>query len=706
MKIRKTALITILLLWTTILLAVPAKRGQWQTIRLADGTEVRAELRGDEYVHYWQDESGRLFQQRGDDFVEVSEETIKERVLQRMAGRNLRRSARRKVTIGGQHEPFIGSKRGLIILVEFADMHFEEEHNQELYNRIANERGFTHELGFEGSVRDYFLDQSDGKFDLSFDVVGPVPLPEGYAYYGQDNPETGDDSRAGEMVVEACNAIADEVNFSDYDWDGDGEVDQVFILYAGMGQNNGGGSNTIWPHEWELNESDYGNKLMLQGVIIDTYACGNELQRMRYIDGIGTICHEFSHCLGLPDMYDTSYHNYGMGYWDLMDQGSYNEHGFCPAGYTSYERMYAGWKQPIELKTNTRVTGMRALNDGGNSYIIYNDGHLNEYYLLENRQRQRWDFGVPGDGLLIIHVDYKANIWKYNAVNNTAHPYYNDHQRCTPVSAYLASYSTNGDTYPRIENNSLTNTSRPAATLYHKNSDGGYFMNKPITDIEMDTDGRISFNFRNENTGSGEIWEEEDINHTHALFYESFNKCYGSGGNDEKWKGEGIGTGTFRPDNEGWESDYYFGALKCGFFGKKGQITSVTTPKFTIHGPTEIAFRAAPWEGESELLYIFQDEKKNLSISPVSMFTGDWNIIRATIDGEGETSLTFRSVGRFFLDDVTVLDPTFAGIKELKSVPYTADKRFYRLDGTPCGTSFSNLPSGIYLQGGRKVVKR
>ena len=154
MKIRKTAFIAILLLWTTILLAVPAKRGQWQTIRLADGTEVRAELRGDEYVHYWQDESGRLFQQRGDDFVEVSEETIKERVLQRMAGRNQRRSARRKITIGGQHEPFIGSKRGLIILVEFADMHFEEEHNQELYNRIANERGFTHELGFEGSVRD------------------------------------------------------------------------------------------------------------------------------------------------------------------------------------------------------------------------------------------------------------------------------------------------------------------------------------------------------------------------------------------------------------------------------------------------------------------------------------------------------------------------------------------------------------------------
>ena len=129
------------------------------------------------------------------------------------------------------------------------------------------------------------------------------------------------------------------------------------------------------------------------------------------IEGIGTICHEFTHCLGLPDIYDTAYGGgYGMGYWDLMNSGSYNSNGYIPAGFTSYEKMYCGWSQPIELKNDTVITGMKPLSEGGESYIIYNDANRNEYYLLENRQKTGWDAGIPGNGLLVIHVDYDPTL--------------------------------------------------------------------------------------------------------------------------------------------------------------------------------------------------------------------------------------------------------------------------------------------------------
>lgn len=704
MKQAKIFLLMAMLAAATAAMAIPARPGVWQTIRTADGTEVRVELRGDEYAHYWQAADGRLFCEDGGTFVEVSQETIRQRQARRMLTANRRRAARRKTTIGGQHEPYLGQRRGLIILVEFGDQSFEEEHTPDLYNQIANERGFKSDLGFEGSIRDYFLEQSNGQFDLTFDVVGPVPLSNGYAHYGADDPATGEDGRPGEMVVEACRAIEDEVDFSRYDWDGDGEVEQVFIIYAGRGQNNGGGSDTVWPHEWSLSENDYGQTLSIQGMTIDTYACSAEMQRRGRIDGIGTACHEFSHCLGLPDMYDTAGSNYGMGFWDLMAHGSYNGMGFCPAGYTSYERMYAGWKQPIELSRNTTVSNMKALSEGGNSYIIYNDGHRNEYYLLENRQLTGWDQGLPGSGLLIVHVDFDERIWKNNAVNSTTHPFYNDHQRCTPISSYLAMYNEDGDSYPQHGNNSLTNYSQPYAMLYHRNSDGSYLMNKPITDITLNADGTVSFNFRNESAGRHEMREEEGINHAGALFYESFDRCNGSGGNDEKWKGNYVGQGSFRADNDGWQGDWLYGGSHCALFGRQGNNTMVTTPPFTLNGSAPLAFRCAPWEGESELLYVFQNGTNNISISPLRMFTGDWNIVRTTIEGEGETTLTFASTGRFFLDDVTVQDPSSTAIAEVDGTDGRGKQNVYRLDGTPCGTSVEKLPPGIYVRGGKKLV--
>ena len=523
---RKLFLTMSLAMMTLTMMAIPAKRGQWKTVTLADGTEVKVALTGDEHGHFWQDANGNAYvmNEQSQAYQQVDKQQLLENAEKRRAQASMRRNTRLKKAQKkiGSYGDYTGSKKGLIILVEFQNVEFQEENTPELYHRIANEENFTHSLGFVGSVHDYFRDQSLGQFDLTFDVMGPVPLKYNRNYYG-GNDSYGDDKRPEEMVIEACKYIDDDVDFSDYDWDGDGEVDQVFILYAGAGEANGGADETVWPHEWELSAA--GKSLTLDNTRINTYGCSCELQpdEVSYygsvyswkIDGLGTICHEFSHCLGFPDMYDTGYTgNYGMYTWDLMDMGSYNGDGFTPAGYTSYEKMEAGWQQPIELKGSMEITQMKALSEGGETYIVYNKAHPDEYYLLENRQKTHWDKELEGNGLLIMHVDYDQSVWESNAVNTTSSRYTtNTHQRCTIFKAdnkdNYSSYSGRtssdiaGDPYPYSTNNKLTNTSSPKAELYNANSDGTKLMNVDITDITRNSNSTISFNFSDGTDGQG-----------------------------------------------------------------------------------------------------------------------------------------------------------------------------------------------------------
>lgn len=179
-------------------------------------------------------------------------------------------------------------------------------------------------------MSDYFSAQSNGLFNLSFDVVGPVRMSKNSTYYGGTS-KNGDDEPVDELVKEACRKVDDQVNFANYDWSGNGEVDQVFILYAGKGQADGGANNTIWPHEYWLSAYPGGSHITLDGKKIDTYACSSELNGQNGLSGIGTICHEFSHCLGLPDWYDVYYSgNFGMCDFSLMDMGSYLGDGMTP----------------------------------------------------------------------------------------------------------------------------------------------------------------------------------------------------------------------------------------------------------------------------------------------------------------------------------------------------------------------------------------
>ncbi len=700
--------------------AIPARPGQWKVIRLADGTKVKVMVKGDERLHYLADSLGNAYQRVPDtDYYRLMDmENVEARSRALNTANRIRRDARmakRSKASGG----LTGEKKGLIILVEFSDKTFEEGHDKAYYERVANEKDFVHADGFKGSVYDYFYAQSEGLFQMTFDIIGPVKLSKGYAYYGA-NDSDGWDKRDGQFAYDAIKAAKDSVDFSNYDWDQDGEVDQVFLLYAGPGEANGGDDDTIWPHEWGLSEAYI--TLTYNDVLIDTYACGCELQPDKYsykgdeivvsswkVDGIGTICHEFSHCLGYPDFYDTNYKSQGMGYWDLMDSGSYNDDGFLPAGFTSYERWVAGWKEPIVLTDSTTVTGMQPLSEGGDSYVIYNDGNEDEYYLLENRQQTHWDGDIPGKGLLILHVDYKASAWEKNEVNDVA-----DHQRMTWIAAdnkygyteydgaYYYSYSDMAkDPYPYGGNNSFGNTTTPAATLYNKNSDGTKYLNKRVYDITQHSDRTISFVF-----GSDEPVVENVIEGD-TLFYESFDKCKGKGGNDDVWVSiNGQENSNYIADNEGWETIFVRGGDQCAIQGSGTKTGIATTPTINVQDGDYLLFKAAPWGNSSITLDLSLSENTmGCTVSTFNLEPKKWTDCKTQFSGSGDVKVTFvPEIKRFFLDEVQVIRPVSTGIMEIHKTAFSDNSRIYTLDGRYAGTDTSLLSPGLYLMNGKKIV--
>ena len=484
--------------------AVPARRTQ-RTLTLSDGTQVTATLSGDENYHYWKTADGRAFVMNEENIPqEISLQQAQSKLQAKVQARNAHRIAKRtkrKAAWGAETNPISGERKGLVILVNYKDK--KMQHTQAEYNDYFNKAGYS-DNNCTGSVRDYFLSQSYGKFSLDFDVMGPVTLSKNLSYYG-DNDSDGNDKHAAEMVAEAVKLAVSGIDLKRYDWDGDGYVDQVYVVYAGYGEHADAPANTIWPHEFELSEAakynDGPGALTINGVTIDTYACSSELRGSsgNKMDGIGTACHEFSHCLAIPDMYDTSAdgENFGMNVWDLMDYGSYNGedgYGETPAPFTSYERMYCGWLTPVELTQPCNVNDMPAITKEPVAYLIRNANPKfpGEYYLLENHQQESWDAYAPAHGMLVLHVDFNSNAWKQNTVNNVA-----SHQRMTiiPADGKLSHYNTAGDTWPGTsKKTALTDSSNPAAKLYNLNSNGRKFMGHPIENI-AEKNGLISFTF-------------------------------------------------------------------------------------------------------------------------------------------------------------------------------------------------------------------
>jgi len=477
-------------------MAVPAKPGVKKMLTLKDGTRVEATLRGDEHVHYYQTADGRALQLAEDGYVFVNRDSLVQVHRERLSESNRLRAKRREA--GARKAAYRGKRKGLVIMVEFTDVKFTYSRNT--FDDFFNKTGYS-DYGMAGSVHDYFLEQSYGQFDLEFDVVGPVTLTNSASYYGYDSAtKTSHNDRVAAMVNAVCKEVDSQVDYSQYDWDGNGYVDQVYVIYAGYGAAQGA-DHTIWPHEWNVRGGVSSAYRTAEGPAIGTYGISCELmgdgERSKgKIDGVGTSCHEFSHCLGLPDFYDTSDSgtNFGMGDWDLMCSGCYNgaTNGYSPSGYTAYERWFAGWLTPTELNSGCVVTDMPAIQDEPVAYVLYNDAYRNEYYLLENYQQKGFDAAGEGHGMLVLHVDYSAQAWSYNTVNSEA-----DHQRMTIIPADNSASSGNhsGDPYPGSRRRtSLTDTGSPKASLYNENIDGEKLMHKPITSI-VELNGLISFTF-------------------------------------------------------------------------------------------------------------------------------------------------------------------------------------------------------------------
>ena len=489
-------------------MAIPARR-EYITVTNSDGKTLSITLCGDETFHYYKTSDGLIVRKSANGDWVPDTRDVSQLWTASSAKRNKHRSKisqrlRSKAPLrAGESVGVAGTKKGLLILVNFKDVKFTNtvDRTKEIYNQMLNSLGNPYGQNY-GSVREYFKAQSYGALDIEFDIVGPVQVSGNMATYGANDDE-GYDIGAAKMVAEAVKLADSQVNFKDYDWDGDGEVENIYITYAGFGEAvSGADENTIWPHQWVLSESEYGSSIKADGVTVDTYACGSELQGVRgkVIDGIGTMCHEYSHCLGLPDFYDTrdvKTTNFGMSSWSIMDYGCYNDDGFCPAGYTAYERWFSGWLEPIELSEGTIVSDMPDIETHPVAYVVYNDANRNEYYLLENHQKVEWDKEAYGHGMLIVHVDYDQNAWYNNEVNNTT-----SRQRMTiiPADGKCSDENLSSDPFPGTGRvTALTDESTPAATLYRANTDGKKFMHKPIEDISEKL-GTISFTFMGGNS--------------------------------------------------------------------------------------------------------------------------------------------------------------------------------------------------------------
>ena len=502
MKKMRISLVTMMVLLSAVMSAVPAHRHRC-LLTLADGKTLAATFRGDEHIHFYQADDGRCFQTDDEDVAhEVDGDSIMAAWTKRQAKAKEtlgRRQARMKTNFGKRENPTYGTKRGLVILVEFPDVPFNFSKTD--IDPLFNEKNHKDDVN-SGSVHDYFYECSYGQFNFTFDVVGPVMMPQPLAYYGKNNT-FGNDIRPATMAGEAIRSVAAGLDFHPYDWDDDGEVEQVFIIHSGYDEAQTRVNEQIWSHAWALSEAQQDNDgngpVMVDGLIIDKYATTAELQGKsgHTLFGIGTACHEFSHCFGLPDTYNTvSQSQFCMDLWDIMDFGEYggaNLNGGTPTAYTAYERMFCGWLKPVVLDEPVYVKDMQPITSAPEAYILYNSGMHDEYYLLENRQFEGFDTYLPGHGMLITHVDFDSDVWKENKVNNV---YSHRRMIIIPADNNLSIYNMAGDTWPGTTGNTaLTNKTSPAATLYNRNANGNKFLDHEITDIEESADGLISFRF-------------------------------------------------------------------------------------------------------------------------------------------------------------------------------------------------------------------
>ena len=541
-------------------------------IKQADGTTITVRAYGDEDLSYFLASDGTLLYQEGTNFYiagvkadgtlystgvlahEPSMRTIKE--ISAIKAQNAKafynsmetqakanKVRREPMTPDNSLLPSLGKHKIPVILVEFSDVEFSVENPKATFDKYLNGKELFNketdpEMGQNyAGVAKYFKDMSFGKFEPEFEVYGPVNLGKPLATYGAGYSSQ---ENMGLLLTDACTAVDDEVDFTQYDSNDDGNIDLIYIIYAGFSQSIAGNStDCIHPKSGYLSLAK-----SFDGMDVKRYGVNNELNGTPadqangpIINGIGLFCHEFSHCMGLPDLYPKSGSiaeaciNQNMDYWSLMDAGEYTANGYRPTAYTAWERERLGWME-IGTLTGPSNVELKSLDEGGAAFRIYNDkdetGH--EYYIVENVQNNGWNKNLFGNGLMVTHVDYLSSQFSLGGckVNNTAgHPrmhvmaadgmfvpeyflgstiedsyitFLKEHNadlvakyggQVFSIEDYKAEAA--GDLFPGTSNaTSLTDDSQPMKAWTYN----GETMGKPITDITNDTEkGIVSFKF-------------------------------------------------------------------------------------------------------------------------------------------------------------------------------------------------------------------
>lgn len=504
--------------------AVPAKRGPYRVFN-ADGTEMMVQRIGDERGSWFLDMEGNLLRRAGAGFEYARMEadgTLAKSLTpmkftrsmlpaedESVSGPAIRRAAPAMGLFPGSSFPAEGEQKALVVLVEFQDTKFKLGDDAKRYfTDMLNKDGFS-EYDGTGCAAEYFREMSMGKFDCQFDVYGPITLANNYKYYGGSN-----DRYAYKMAIEACDALDATVNFADYDRDNDGSIDNIFIFYAGEGEATAypENANLVWPHAWNVTAGE-STKHRYDGKLLDSYGCTNEWISLyeqnrqgkytlvdQYPDGVGTFVHEFSHILGLPDLYLTDESEltaseegfFTPGEWSVLDYGPYNNNGRTPPAYSAFERNALGWMTTEELTADTEAPTLTAIEESNHAYSIVNPLNSSEFYLLECRKRSGWDKYIPGDGMLVWHVDYNSTRWFQNSVNNKGSHQYVDLIEADGVAE--KTYRNAGDCFPGTQKvTSLT------TKWWDKTSTG-----IKINDIALSADKTITFTATGSGASSGD----------------------------------------------------------------------------------------------------------------------------------------------------------------------------------------------------------
>lgn len=329
----------------------------------------------------------------------------------------------RAISKQNNYVPHTGTITIPVVLVNFQDAKFKIYKPKEAFEQLFNsdtqaDLGNGNNYNY-GSVAKYFHDMSGGTFTPNFKVYDPVTLDKPETYYGGKNEDNNKDEDPRQLVKDALKLIEDQITEDDIkSFCSDGKtVDCVYVVYAGLGQNDGGAGTTVWANTWTTDGATLGGKSVrwytmspeLSSMKLDDNGKFNNKGTITAVSGIGVICHEFSHALGLPDFYPTAesayVDNQEMEYWDLMDGGEYTYYGYRPTAYTAFEKEQMGW--PVDIKTldsDASVTMQTSTEQGGKAYKIVNPDYQNEYLMLECIQRKGWNQYLFGNGLLVYHV--------------------------------------------------------------------------------------------------------------------------------------------------------------------------------------------------------------------------------------------------------------------------------------------------------------